>query len=423
MTTTHYHPGIRPPVLASEDAFRLFHRELRTVNRFVTTAVNDMLTIKPDVQPLGLKPLPVMWWENEDGDVWEPDLTKDTPDFPPPGTFPYAHSRFPLEVIHNIYKVRDDGGYGTDDKIAGMSTSLPNSAGDLAIAIRHVEGISLGDALGIVATACERCHNILADHYGFDDGYTKDSPEAQRVGTHCKLCRQVDPEYDAKVREQDAGLYGDNVITASLDLAPRRIFRGAAHRFLPYLDDADSIVRATLMEPDSFHALLEKQMVCSELSQLDVDGQKELVALSHAFQRIVGGDPTLARAQEHLASLGRFEETASELFQQTNDMIAYLALSTLSLPERVTADTLIPLRKGVNGFLDRFRYKRGDLTDLAHQTRFKFEEPAAVLGYQKTLLTHLSSLVLTGSEYHRGMALVNLKYLRNPTLPGLIHNP
>lgn len=420
---THYHPGIRPPVLASLDEFHLFRKELKTLNRYAATAANDMLTIKPGIKPMGLKPFPVMWWENEDGDTWVPDLTKDAGDFPPPGTYPYAHSCFPLDITHQIYKVRPDGGYGTDDLIGTLNSGLSSDSGDLAIVMRQVDGISLAEALGLVANSCERCHNIMLNHYGFDDGYTKDSPEAQRVGTHCRLCRQVDPEYDAKVREQDAGIYGPNIITASLNLNPRTIFLGAAHRLLPHLSDADTIVRVSLLEPESFHYLLSKQMVCSELAQLSDEEHEDLKVLSSKFHRIIGGDPTLTRAQEHLSKMGRFEETASELFQQTNDMITYMALCTMSLPERVTAEVLTPLRKGVNGFLERFRYKRGDLTDIATQTRFKFEEPAAVLEYQNTLLTHLSSLILTGSEYHREMALVNLKYLRNPSLPGLIHNP
>lgn len=423
-----YHPDLAPPQPATVEHALLFHKALKLYNRRGNAQVaSSMLTIDPNTPKLGLKPLPEMWWEDDEGNKFVPDFTKNEPDFPPEGVYKYAHSRFPLEVLHNVYKVRDDGGYGGDDKIMGMGTSLGGSSGDLAIAMRMVEGISLSEALGILSTACERCHNILAHHYGFDDGYAKDSEEAARSGTHCELCRQIDPQYDEKVREQDAGLYGPNIITASLNLNPRTLAVSTATRFLGYLSFAsfEETERVVQLAPDAFQRMVVKHALTSELAALTQDERNEFSGYMDTLQSKLKRDPSTEKARVYLKSLGDNVELASDsLLRQTNAFIRYLTLCTLSSPEKATVDQLIPLREDCNAFLQRFRYTKASLAEVARQTLFKFDQPASVLGYQQTLLRELSRCVLHDNPApHRSLVLAHLKYLQDPDLPALIHNP
>lgn len=60
----------------------------------------------------------------------------------------------------------------------------------LALAITNSGDYTLGEAIIISATSCERCMNALAEKYGLDWGYPEGSEEWQKCGTSCKFCKE-----------------------------------------------------------------------------------------------------------------------------------------------------------------------------------------------------------------------------------------
>ena len=105
----------------------------------------------------------------------------------------YAHSCFPLEVREQIYKIREDGGYGEKDKICGFCTSLSRASGRLAVAMVNSGDYELTDALGVLAHCCERCLNVLWNKYlPEEDGYEEFSEEWHKANTVCDFCRDLD---------------------------------------------------------------------------------------------------------------------------------------------------------------------------------------------------------------------------------------
>lgn len=142
----------------------------------------------PDIKKANLD---CLWFETKKGKrkVLTVEQARKGSIGPCPRKYPYAYSRFPLEVTTNLYQRRiKDGGYGTKDLMCSFHSTAP---GDLAVAlvVRSNYTISLSDALVICSTACERCMNILANQYGLSWGYSPTSEEAKNCGTSCELCR------------------------------------------------------------------------------------------------------------------------------------------------------------------------------------------------------------------------------------------
>lgn len=101
----------------------------------------------------------------------------------------YAHTCFPLEVRHQIYKIRPEGGYGDKDKVFSWCTNLSRSTGRLAVEMVNSGDYDLYEALAILAQCCERCCNVLWDKYlPGEDGYPEYSEEWQKANTCCQFC-------------------------------------------------------------------------------------------------------------------------------------------------------------------------------------------------------------------------------------------
>ena len=190
-------------------------------------------------------PLPTLWYENEGGKKFIPDLTLDYPADQIPKGFKYQFSRFPRTLTETMLKLVTEGdveacahtdirpdrglidgleghicnlcggsqtkniGEPWSDKwtsggsihIGDMNTSYPAS---LVLAMtrptseealkaaergHYIAPVDLERAILCAATACERCLNVLLWRYGCDDGYEEGSPEWIRSNTSCELCK------------------------------------------------------------------------------------------------------------------------------------------------------------------------------------------------------------------------------------------
>src|SRR6266481_559025 len=136
-----------------------------------------------------LKPLPVMWFENEKGDkisfMYEgKPPTEEMPDIK---DYPYAHMRMNAIIRDDIFK-RDKTGDDGDNIIGSRQRGFN---GDLALSLANNSNLKLSEAIAFCATCCERCMNLLANKLGLSWGYTPDSEDAKKVNTSCEVCPQV----------------------------------------------------------------------------------------------------------------------------------------------------------------------------------------------------------------------------------------
>ena len=177
--------------------------------------------------------LPTLWYENDKGDRWYPNLKADyagSADIPE--GYNYQHSQFPTMLQHKILKIITaeevdnclhpgkyivpkfgyiDGVEGRECKQccgtqtrsvtedwptkwqSGHSRELMTGESgwseDLVFAIAERNGHKVGQAILQVANSCERCMNTLAHDYGLEWGYPKESEEYNRCGTVCDFCR------------------------------------------------------------------------------------------------------------------------------------------------------------------------------------------------------------------------------------------
>lgn len=188
--------------------------------------------------------LPTIWYENEAGDKFVPDLRN--PYDPVPEGAKYMHSRFPrmlTETVLRLISQEDvdacpheeilidhgliEGLEGRICRFCGGSQSKkigepwpPKWQGggskeafrsevsytaDLVMAMcgrqtkeeaerarsrgyRLPEITTFDRAVILAATSCERCLNVLCWRNGLDDGYEEGSPEWQKSNTRCALC-------------------------------------------------------------------------------------------------------------------------------------------------------------------------------------------------------------------------------------------
>ena len=127
-----------------------------------------------------------LWYTDEDGNRIE-----HTGDLVKPDNAVYAHACFPLEIREEIYKIRDDGGYGEKDHVITFTTHLSRPTGRLAVAMVNSGDYDLYEALGVLAHCCERCYNVLLYKYlKDDDGYPEYSEEWKKANTVCEFCRK-----------------------------------------------------------------------------------------------------------------------------------------------------------------------------------------------------------------------------------------
>jgi hypothetical protein len=177
------------------------------------------------------KDYPSIWYENQEGDRFVPDLTVDFPaDQPIPEGFDYHVSRFPNQLsIEHLSMVKEEkvdacehpedhiekdlgiidsmegrtckscGGYQSKEQgepwpekweAYGSRPLMTMNMGwqeDLALGLVK-KGFGLSEAIVVAACACERCMNVLADEVGLDWGYPEGSEDWVKCGTSCGLC-------------------------------------------------------------------------------------------------------------------------------------------------------------------------------------------------------------------------------------------
>ncbi len=191
--------------------------------------------------------IPILWWENEDGDRW---VQSHGSEAPPPG-YIYQWSRFPtqlrehclrtvqqdevdacphppelikkdLGIIDSMegrecmrchgYQSKNKGdpwpdkweAHGSREVMVGVSSwsddlviamIRPNSE-ELTKAVERFGEeprlLEMDDAILMAATSCERCLNGLRWRYGLDDGYPPYGTEWDKAGTSCFMCRETD---------------------------------------------------------------------------------------------------------------------------------------------------------------------------------------------------------------------------------------
>jgi hypothetical protein len=174
---------------------------------------------------------PSIWYENEKGDRFVPNLDVDFPaDQPVPEGFDYHVSRFPTQLsIEHLVMVKPEkvdacehpeefmkvdhgiidsmegrtcekcGGYQSKNKgepwpekweAYGSRHLMTMNMGwqeELALGLVK-QGFGLSEAIVVAACACERCMNVLADEVGLDWGYAEGSEDWEKCGTSCGLC-------------------------------------------------------------------------------------------------------------------------------------------------------------------------------------------------------------------------------------------
>lgn len=128
--------------------------------------------------------LQTLWYEDNEGNyvcgINDIDISEGPCCVPKNAEFQV--SRFPCEVTTKYIKLNEDG---TSTQLMGFNNTYSE---DLAVAIYNDTKYSLGEAIIIAATSCERCMNALAHKYGLDWGYPEDCEEYKNSGTSCQFC-------------------------------------------------------------------------------------------------------------------------------------------------------------------------------------------------------------------------------------------
>ena len=134
-----------------------------------------------------------LWYTDENDEVIP------SQDYSVPEGAVFAHSCFPLEIRHEIFRIRDDGSYGGKDKVITLCSNLGRGSEDLIIAMVNSGDYRLGEALVVLASCCERCLNVMWNKYLPEmDGYEEYSPEWQKCNTVCEFCEGENDEPDIK---------------------------------------------------------------------------------------------------------------------------------------------------------------------------------------------------------------------------------
>jgi len=155
-----------------------------------------------------------LWVETEKGEIGEVDLING--EMPPVEQYPYAVSRFPQEVRTVYYRRREsDGLYGGKDQMFEGTSTFNGDALIIALVrgggtwwtrlFGRLRKFSLGDAIILYTTACERCLNALYHQYGVSGGYPEFSEEWCRCNTTCVMCGDLPtprrPRRDSMITE------------------------------------------------------------------------------------------------------------------------------------------------------------------------------------------------------------------------------
>jgi DNA topoisomerase I len=243
-------PGVNRALAAAQSVERIqtaawdFLKVARMARR---TALRAKIASRPK--------LPILWWENEDGDRWVQtyDEGNDIQEHPP--GYIYQWSRFPtqlhehclrmvqqdevdacphppesikadLGIIDSMegrecsgchgYQSKNKGepwpdkweAHGSREVMVGTSTwsddlvlaMVRPSPEELAKAVERFGQeprlLGMDDAILMAATSCERCLNGMLWRYGLDDGYPPYSPEWDKCRTSCLMCRDRTDVWD-----------------------------------------------------------------------------------------------------------------------------------------------------------------------------------------------------------------------------------
>lgn len=144
--------------------------------------------------------VPILWYENEQGDRWyPPDNYNGVP--PPPDGFRYQWFRNPCELHESVCPAaggpRIMSGTASWDPDLVMAMVRPwwllRFQQFLSNGGRFPRRYKLDAAIVKVATSCERCLNALAYEYqGIEHGYRRFGPSWRRSNTRCEDC---DPDW------------------------------------------------------------------------------------------------------------------------------------------------------------------------------------------------------------------------------------
>jgi len=151
----------------------------------------DLGLKSPDNPFKRLKPLMSLWYQDKDGNKYEPDLTSEMPPDCLAG-FVEQHSRIPELTEHIL---------GPD----GLDISFHTTMNCIEpIVIHMVQNLKwkMVDAITLAASTCEHCLNVLLEAVTGEKYKEKDI-----IGTHCELCNLIDPEYDKKYHEKHGDLH------------------------------------------------------------------------------------------------------------------------------------------------------------------------------------------------------------------------
>lgn len=126
-----------------------------------------------------------LWFTDEDG-----NYIPFTGDIKTPEGAVYAHSCWPLELREDVYRIREDGGYGERDRLFSAGTHIGRGNGRLIVAMVNSGDYDLYEAIGVYGSACERCTNVLWNKYlPGECGYEEFSDEWKKANTECDFCR------------------------------------------------------------------------------------------------------------------------------------------------------------------------------------------------------------------------------------------
>lgn len=125
---------------------------------------------------------PQLWYENDKGEKWIPDLSQDGMPEPPEG-FRYQVSSFACQLEENYLMIQGDG--------SSKSVAEGHSGYWQEVVEQMVRaGYSLDQSILIQANACERCRNVLAWEFGVG-GYPMYSIMWHKSGTECRICKSL----------------------------------------------------------------------------------------------------------------------------------------------------------------------------------------------------------------------------------------
>lgn len=142
--------------------------------------------MRESINDIDKSQLITLWYENEDGDKFIPDLECDGNPYEniPIDKFPYQVSQFPTVLRTSHLKCTEDG----SKEIMVGNSSWPE---ELALAMANSGEYTLSQAILVAAQSCERCLNALLNKYKCkqDNGYPEGSEQWNKSNTRCQFCK------------------------------------------------------------------------------------------------------------------------------------------------------------------------------------------------------------------------------------------